>query len=207
MLDREVVLLGYSGHAYVVADAALSAGINLKYYAEKAEQVKDPFYLKYIGDENDNNFKGWNSRIDFILGVGDNGIRMKIAKFVNSKGGNLINVIHPKANISKKVSIGNGVFVGSGACINPLVDIQKYSIINTGSIVEHECTVGMGSHIAPGALLAGNVKVGNNTFIGANSVIKEGVTIGDNVIIGAGSVIINDVESNKKVVGNPSREL
>ena len=63
-------------------------------------------------------------------------------------------------------------------------------MINNSAVVDHECIIESGSHIAPGSILLGNVKVGRNTLVGANSVIKEGVEIGSNVIIGAGSVVL-----------------
>jgi acetyltransferase-like isoleucine patch superfamily enzyme len=43
--------------------------------------------------------------------------------------------------------------------------------------------------------------------VGANTVIKQGVKIGRNVIIGAGSVILKDIADNKKIVGNPGKEV
>ena len=207
MSDKEIVLVGYSGHAFVLAEAASSSGMNLKHYTEKKESLKNPFNLNYLGYEGDEDFKGWDFNYGFILGIGDNVIRTRVARLIKSRGAELINVIHKQASISSNVKLGKGVFIARNAAVNPLSDIQDYTIINTGSIIEHECTIGSGSHIGPGAVLAGNVKVGANCFIGANAVIKQGVTIGDNVIVGAGSVVIRDLGNNKKVVGNPSREL
>jgi acetyltransferase-like isoleucine patch superfamily enzyme len=74
-------------------------------------------------------------------------------------------------------------------------------------IIEHECSIGNFSHIAPGAVLAGNVSIGSGCLIGANSVIKQGLKVGDNVIIGAEAVVLKDINSNTKIVGNPAREI
>jgi len=201
------VIIGYSGHGFVVLDAAEKAGLNVQAYTEKEEQTYNPFNLKYFGFEGDENFDGWNKDHEFILGIGDNRIREKVTELVASKKGKLISVIHPSAKISSYTKIGNGTFVAAGAMINPLVKIGKSVIINTGAIIEHECQIGNSAHIAPGAVLAGNVKVGIRSFIGANAVIKEGVIIGDDVIIGAGTVVLKDVANNKKLVGNPAREI
>lgn len=207
MLDREIVLLGYSGHGYVLAEAALSSNMNLIHYADKEKSNDNPFNLNYLGFEQDEDFKGLKEDYDFILGIGDNKRRFEIAKYITNKGKSILNVIHKDASVSGYVKLGKGIFIARNSSVNPLSEIQDYAIINTGCVVEHGCILGSGSHIAPGVVLAGNVKVGLNSFIGANSVIREGVTIGDNVIVGAGSVIIKDIPSNKKVVGNPSREL
>jgi sugar O-acyltransferase (sialic acid O-acetyltransferase NeuD family) len=199
------VIIGYSGHAYVVAESYISNGNNLYYYSEKIELSTNPFNLEYLGFEFDAAFKGWDMTLNYILGIGNNNIREKVGNLILSKSKTLLNVIDSNAIISKSVNIGIGVFVSKGTLVNAFSKIGNFTILNTGCIIEHECEIGKAVHIAPGAVLAGNVKVGDRSFIGANSVIKQGVEIGNDVIIGAGSVIIKDVESNTKLVGNPGR--
>ena len=46
---NEVVIIGYSGHAYVVIEAAKEMGIIIKGYAEKDKLNLNPFGLKYYG--------------------------------------------------------------------------------------------------------------------------------------------------------------
>ena len=205
MLDNKTVIVGYSGHAYVVVESYIAQGGNISFYADLKEATKNPFNLSYLGFESDPNFKGWNMSLKYILGIGDNNLREKVAKLILGKSNVLENVIDPHAVISKSANIGKGVFVSKGVLINAFSTIGNFTILNTGCIIEHECEIGKAAHIAPGAVLAGNVKVGNRTFIGANAVIKQGVVIGDDVIIGAGSVVLNDVENNSKLVGNPGR--
>ncbi|PZX54203.1 acetyltransferase [Algoriphagus chordae] len=207
MSDREVVLVGYSGHGYVVADAAVESGLFLLGYTETKQTFRNPFNLNYLGYEMDPNFKEWTSDKQYILGIGDNNIRQKVANYIISKNGELLNVIHPLSSISKTCKMGFGNFISKNVSINPLVTIGDLCIINTGSIVEHECTLGNGVHIAPGAVLAGNVSVGDFTFVGANAVIKQGVKIGKNVVVGAGTVVIRDIEDNELVVGNPGKKI
>ncbi|WP_417857480.1 MULTISPECIES: acetyltransferase [Flavobacteriaceae] len=207
MLDKEIVLVGYSGHGYVVAEAAILCDLNLKYYSEVNKLNKNPYRLEYLGFEKDLSFIGWNDKYSFVLGLGNNNLRLEIFNLIKSKGLEILNVVHKSASVSNDLNIGEGNFIARNASINPLVIIGDCCIINTGSVLEHECIIKTGAHIAPGVVLAGNVTIGENSFVGANSVIKEGVTIGNNVIIGAGSVILKDIEDNKKVVGNPTREI
>ena len=205
MLDNKSVIIGYSGHAYVVGDAYTSKGNEIDYYTNLIEVSYNPFNLKYLGCETDTNFKGWDMGLNFILGIGDNNLRYKAAQLILSKFKNIENVIDSNAIISKTVKIGIGVFASKGVLINAFSKVHDFAILNTGCIIEHQCEIGTAAHIAPGAVLAGNVKIGKRTFIGANSVIKQGVEIGDDVIIGAGSVIIKNVSNNSKIVGNPGR--
>lgn len=205
MLDNKTIIIGYSGHSYVVAESYIANGGNISFYADLKETTNNPFNLTYLGYESAQDFKGWDLSLKYILGIGNNNLREKVAKLILSKSNILENVIDPNAIISKSTKLGNGVFASKGVLVNPFSTIGNFTVLNTGCIIEHECEIGTAAHIAPGAVLAGNVKVGDRTFIGANAVIKQGVIIGSDVIIGAGSVVLHDVENNSKLVGNPGR--
>jgi sugar O-acyltransferase (sialic acid O-acetyltransferase NeuD family) len=206
MPKTKTILAGYSGHGFVVAEAAFLSDVGIDGYLEPKEVLPNHFNLEHLGFEMDPNFN-WNLDNSFILGIGDNKIRHKLGKLILTKERELLNIMHPSSSVTKMFKIGKGNFIARNTAINPLVEIGNFCIVNTGAIIEHECKLSDAVHIAPGAVLAGNVQIGTNTFIGANSVIKQGVKIGKNVIIGAGSVIINDIADNSKVVGNPGRVL
>ena len=70
MLD-EVILLGGSGHALVVAETAILSNLKLAGYAQPQPSSNSPFNLAYLGDEKEN-LELWISRYRFILGIGDN---------------------------------------------------------------------------------------------------------------------------------------
>lgn len=204
-MSDKLVIIGYSGHSYVIIETAILLQINIMGYCDKNIAMNNPFSLPYLGNESDENFSiedNWK----FIVSIGDNKIRKRIIEKIGRKYF-ISHIIHPSAQISKSCEIGIGVFINANACINALAKVGDHSIINTGSIIEHECLIGDFVHIGPGTVLAGNVVIGSGTFVGANSVIKQGIKIGENVIIGAGSVVINDIPDNVTVVGNPSRKI
>ena len=207
MLNKKAVLVGYSGHALVVGDTAISLGIELSFYTDKKENKANPFELKYIGFEGDKNFKYWELDYTYILGVGDNKIREKTAQILKSNKKAILTIQHESSQISKFSTIGEGCFIGSQVSINAFAYIEDFCILNTGCIIEHECNIDQAVHIAPGAVLAGNVSVGRRTFVGANTVIKQGVKIGKDVIIGAGAVVINNIPDHSIVVGNPAKQI
>lgn len=205
MLDNRIILIGYSGHGKVVADAAIDNGLNIIGYTEQKIIANNPFNLKYLGNENEVNFAGWQLDANFLLGIGDNNIREKVFQTIIKRGKGVTTLKSTTSIISKYSTIGNGTFVSNNVTINASSKIGMNVILNTGCIIEHECTIQNSVHIAPGAVLAGNVTIGERSFIGANAVIKQGVIVGRDVIVGAGTVVLHDIPDNMKIVGNPSR--
>ena len=201
------VLLGLSGHAYVVAEAAEMLGHEVIGYTEFEPKQEAKMKFPYLGFEGDESFWQESAYHHFLLGIGDNQIRQKVFELVKANGAHCLQLSHLNASVSKFATIGEGTVVMRGACINPFANIGKAAIINTSSSVDHDCEIADFVHIAPGAVLCGDVKVGEGSFIGAHSVIKEGTTIGKNVTVGAGSVILRDVPDHTITWGNPAKKV
>tara|TARA_B100001059_G_C17822599_1_gene579254 strand:- start:812 stop:1447 length:636 start_codon:yes stop_codon:yes gene_type:complete len=202
---KNIILIGYSGHAYVIADSLNNSNKKIIGYTDTKISKNNPCNLKYLGYEKSDDFKFLNNKFSFFVAVGNNNLRYSISQFMRSKRQTIINVIDNKSVISKDLILGTGIFIAKNVSINSFCKIENDVIINTSAVIDHECIVESGSHIAPGAVLLGNVSVGKKSFIGANSVVKEGVKIGDNVIVGAGSVVLKDVSDNSIIYGNPAK--
>lgn len=208
--NTKVIIIGYSGHAYVVLDILLNQQYTIIGYCDTIEKEYNPFNIKYLGKETDTYPLSILRENNYFVGIGDNYIRAKVLNKLTAQFNNAaLNVIHEKSISSSLIEWHpeGGILVAANATINPLVKIGTGVICNTSCSVDHECILGDYVHIAPGAVLCGNVKIGDYSFIGANSVIKQGVTIGRDVTIGAGSVILKDIPDNCVVVGNPSKTI
>ncbi|MDD5359053.1 MAG: acyltransferase [Sulfurovaceae bacterium] len=82
-------------------------------------------------------------------------------------------------------------------------------------IIGDNCDISAGVHIYThdtvdrviydGEITKASVIIGNNTYIGPNAVISKGVTIGDYVVIGANSFVNEDIPSNSKAFGTPTK--
>jgi sugar O-acyltransferase (sialic acid O-acetyltransferase NeuD family) len=201
-----MILIGYSGHAFVVYGIFTAAGKKIAGYCDVAEKEYNPFGLQYFGTENSETGLDAIKANGYFIAVGDNLLRKKIYDDLQKNNLLSANAIHPSAVIDAKASIAEqGVMIAANVTINPLAFIATGAICNTGCIIEHECVVGEFAHIGPGAVLCGNVKIGSGTFVGANAVIKQGITVGKNAMIGAGAVVVKDVPDNITVIGVPAK--
>jgi len=207
-MSSKIILVGYSGHAFVVADCIARSEYEIIGYCDTVEKIENPFNFTYLGKETEEKLFSFFENHLLFLSIGDNRIREKIyLKLTERIKARFCNVIDLSATISSLTKIGEAVFIAPNVSINALASIGNGVICNTGAIIEHECKIDDFAHIAPGATLAGNVTIGKRTFIGANAVVKQGIIIGDDVTVGAGSVIIKNISDGKTVVGNPQRLL
>jgi sugar O-acyltransferase (sialic acid O-acetyltransferase NeuD family) len=209
-MSHPTIIIGYSGHAYVVLNILMSQYYPIIGYCDSTEKTYNPFNINYLGKESDEGPLSILAKNSYFVSIGDNYIRAKVLDRLTTLFNNAaLNVIHEKAVCSNLIEWHSqgGILVAANATINPLVKIGKGVICNTSCSIDHECILGNYVHIAPSAVLCGNVEVGDYTFIGANSVVKQGISIGKNVVIGAGSVVLKNIPDNSVVAGNPAKPL
>jgi sugar O-acyltransferase (sialic acid O-acetyltransferase NeuD family) len=205
-----VVILGAGGHGRVVLDIL--------------QQAREHLVKGFL----DSNPQLWGRRVDgapvlggpdllgelasqgvdgAVVAIGDNGIRRQFADMVDAAGMELINAIHPSANLARTVTVGCNVVIAAGALVCAHCQIGDSVILNTGCIVDHESMVGTAAHICPGVKLAGHVTVESGAFLGIGSTVIQNLRIGYDAVVGAGSVVIQDVEPMTTVVGVPARVI
>lgn len=204
-MNKEIIIIGYSGHSLEIIDIIISQNFKIKGYSELEVKRENIHGIEFLGNENQKNFKYLKDKYLFFVAIGDNDIRNRKSQFLSSKNLKQINVIHQDTSISNNLKIGFGNFLSRNVSINNSVEIGNNVIVNTSAVIEHECKIHNGSHIAPGAVICGGATIKKGAFIGANSIIKENICVGQNAIVGAGSVVLNDVPDKTTVFGNPSK--
>ncbi len=200
-MNKEVIIIGSSGHGNVIADIILKSGDKLLGFLDDDLERENPYDVALLGKVAD-----CLKYIDknFIIAIGNNEIRKKIAEnYPNLK---YYTAIHPSAIISSNVKIGKGSCVMAGSVVNACVKIGEHCIINSCSVVEHDCEIGNYSHLSPNACLCGTVKVGNFCHIGAGVTVKNNLFITDNVVVGIGAAIVKNIEEAGTYVGVPAKK-
>ena len=142
---------------------------------------------------------------ELVLAIGDLYYRQRIISDLAVLVDRFQTVIDPTAQVCTSASIGRGVFVGPGAYIGPDVTIDDFAIVNTRSVIEHDCIIGKNVHIAPGAVLCGGASVRRDTWCGAGSVVIQGVVIECNITLAAGAVAVNDLNETGTYTGVPAK--
>lgn len=207
----KVLGLGAGGHARVVVDAIREAGeYELVGLIDLSESKTGRFVdgVEILGSEArlEEFYRGGvRHAFNGIGGISDTTMHAEVYHRIVRKGFEFVTVIHPKATVSKTVTIEAGSVLLAGVVVNAGSTIGANVILNTNATVEHECQIGDHVHVAPGAILAGNVKVGDHAHIGAGAIIRQGIVIESRAIVGAGAVVVKNVSAGTCVVGVPAR--
>ena len=203
-----VVVIGAGGHAKVVVELIRAQGrYEVVGCTDPAPARGDVVGAPILGsDDILPDLYAQGVRHCFVA-LGDNPLRMKVARQVTSLGFELVNAVSPNAIVSPTARLGHGVAVMAGAVINAATVVEDLAIINTHSVVDHDCQIGEAAHVAPRATLAGGVRIGPLAFVGAGATIVPGVSVGESSIIGAGATVISNLGPNLVAVGVPARAV
>lgn len=200
-MSNGIVILGAGGHAKVIADILISRSENFIGFLDDNVQGTVLGYpvLGKLADA-----CMYQDKCSFIIGIGDNCTRKKIAENFKLRWHT---AIHPNAIVARDVKISEGSVVMANAVINPAAKIGKHCIVNTASIIEHDNIIGDYAHISPNATLCGTVNIGALTHIGAGATVKNNISVCENCVIGLGSVVLNSITETGTYVGIPARMI
>jgi len=141
----------------------------------------------------------------WIVAIGNNMIRQRIAEKLQALGYSFTTAIHPSAQIAMGVEIAPGTVIMPNVVLNTDTKIGHHVIINTGATIDHDCLVGDYCHIAPGCSLCGQVHLEPGVLLGVGSKVCPSVTIGEQTTCGAGSVILKSLPSHCLAYGCPAK--
>lgn len=208
-MSRPVIIVGSGGHAAVVADALLAAGVRVLGFidTDPARIGVRVCGLAVLGSEAvlDSHTPGAALLANGIGGVRSQGLRKPVQQRLESRGWEFATVQHPSAIVSKFATIAAGAQLLAGSIVQTNARIGKGAIVNTAAVIEHDVDIGEFAHVAPRALLCGAVVVGDGSHIGAGAVVRQHVRLGPQTMVGAGAVVVADFAGDSTLVGVPAR--
>ena len=199
-----IVLIGAGGHAKVIVDILKASGKQIAGFYDDHPQaeLEDLTLLGKIEDITND-----QPEYRFIIAIGNNEVRKKIAAQLEGLGCKIGTAIHPAAIIGSNVEVGEGTVVMANCVINHSASIGAHCIINTAATVDHDCKIKDFVHLSPGAHLAGNESIGSGSHIGIGSSVIQSVKVGAGSVIGAGGVVINNIPDHTVAVGCPAKVI
>lgn len=199
---NRLIIVGAGGHGKVIADNALKNGYtDICFVDDHATGECMSFSIIGVCEELP---KLNDGKTDFVIGIGNNAIRKKIAQVYDV---NWVTLVHPSAQIADNVYIGRGTVVMAGAVVNACAVIGEHCIINTCAVIEHDNVIEDYVHISPKAALGGTVHVGTGTHVGIGATVINNIEICTDCVIGAGAVVIRNVVNGGTYVGVPARKI
>ena len=199
-----IVIVGGKAGAKIAAEIFSLQGFRNILFAETYWEDKKETQLTDDFKQVPQIIKDYN--FDYFIATGNNNLRSEIYRYIfENTGKQPINCIHPLAVISPSARLGFGNLICPLAVLHTESSIGDCTIINTGSIVEHDCVVKDFAQISPNVTLCGGVQVSEYSFIGAGAVVIPNKLIGSKTTVAAGSVVIDYIPNNVLAAGVPAK--
>ena len=214
-IKQKIAIIGNGGHASACASLATELGFSICSKLVEVEFVDHgqplvgslAWLVPAVNQRHEcESFEDHN----WIIGIGSGAARERIAQRL---GGSLHKPQFPSlvshhANVPHGVNLGEGTLILPGAVVSRDSTVGRFSIINSGAILEHQSQIGDFSHLAPGSAVLGGASVGSNCLVGANSVIGQKVTLPDQSTLGALSFLSKSpVVTGGTHVGSPAKQV
>lgn len=151
---------------------------------------------------------GSHPQVAVVVAVGSTPARRRIVLQLAAAGATrFATLVHPRAWIGNRVSVGSGSIVCAGTRITTDNRIGRHVILNVDCTVSHDAVIEDYVTLAPGVHVCGNTSVGEGCDLGTGTSIIQGVGIGQWTVLGAGALVLDDVPRNVTAVGAPARVI
>lgn len=145
----------------------------------------------------------------YVVALGDPSQRRAAALACSDAGHVPAILVHPRAEMSRWIEIGEGAIVCAGCIATTNLKIGRHVHINLNCTIGHDVEIGNFSTLSPGVQISGHVCIGREVFVGTGACIINGsadapLTIGDGAVIAAGACVTQTVNPGALVAGVPA---
>jgi sugar O-acyltransferase (sialic acid O-acetyltransferase NeuD family) len=184
MPKTKLLIIGAGGHGASVAEAAdLSGSFEVIGFLDDAlpvgQMLLNRVVLGGVGALSNLDRLGSYRAVcdEAIVAVGNNALRREICAQLQAAGFLLARVVHPRAFVSPRAQLGEGVTVMAGAIVGPEAVLGQGVIVNCGAVVDHHAQVHDFGHLGVNACMAGGSVLGALAWMQAGSAIGYGVQL------------------------------
>jgi sugar O-acyltransferase (sialic acid O-acetyltransferase NeuD family) len=195
---NSLLIVGCSMHGRVVYEAAIKQKIYIPIaFIDYSTAISnDTIYKLNIFEIDDIEFFFQNGTKNIFINTNNIQLTKSIYEEAKKIGFNIVNIIHPSAEVSETATLGESIFIGALAIIGTNVKIGSFSKILNKASVAHDSIIKENVQVSDGATVAGKVLIEDNVIIGINVGIINKCKIGKNSTIISGKIVINDIPEN-----------
>lgn len=204
MTTRKVVVVGAGGHAVSLTETIIAAGFEIVAFTSSHSTRDELFGIPVYAKAPTSTLV---SDAALAIAVGDNSTRARLWEDLTREFhvDRFPTFVHPSASVSRYADLGPGTAVLQGAIVGSSARLKIGCIVNSGSIIEHECTLGDFASMGPGSAIGGRACLGDRVALGMGAVVKHGLDVGRDTVIGAGSYVHTDIPEKVVAFGSPAR--
>lgn len=207
---QNIVIVGSSGHASVLADLArLDGRYNIVGLVDRFRAPGEwTLGLEVLGREEDlPALAGRRALAGVVVAIGDNAVRATVARRIRELCPELafVTLVHPRAVVAGDVILGEGTVVMAGAVVNPGASVGRLCILNTHCSLDHDSRLDDHASLAPGVVTGGRCHVGECAAVGIGAVLLQDVRVGAHAVVGGGSLVIGEIDACVVAYGSPAR--
>lgn len=206
---KKLLIWGAGDQGLVTLDCALAMGVyqHIDFLAHAQKGWRSITGYRIYQEEEVKLKKFLHGYDEVIVSTGDNHLRKRRIKDLQSWHIPLASLIHPAAIISPFAYIASGCTILAEAVIHTNAIVGTGCIINTGAIVEHDCVIEDYVNISPKAAMAGHTVIKESAFLGIGCTIVDEISVGIAAAVGAGAVVIRNVPDHAIVAGVPAKVI
>ncbi len=197
MAKPRLLVVGAGGHGRSVAEAVLMSGdFDLVGFLDDGAFTNgvDVWGLPVLGPATA--FADYAALATHaVVAIGNNALRQKMCAQLQEAGLTLARVVHPRATVSPRAQLGEGVAVMAGAIVGTEAVLGQGVIVNCGAVVDHHAQVHDFGHLGVNASMAGGSVLGALAWMQAGAALGYGVTVPYGVTLAPGEAV--DSKTNK----------
>lgn len=192
---RPLLIVGAGGHGRAVSEAVLmGSDWSLAGFVDDSwPRLQQVWGHPVIGDTAA--LDSCRAHAPFaIVAIGNNAVRETLHGRLREAGFELATVIHPKALVSPRATLGPGCAIMAGAIVGTEAALGEGAIVNCGAVVDHHCRVDDFGHLGTGACMAGGSVLGRGAWMQAGAALGYGASVADGERLGPGEARLMVVE-------------